>query len=217
MKKLLSIAIILSTTKCFAQFEASRISAGLSANYMYFFKQHIGLLGTKFDLGYRYSDKVNGYLSYTYSTPIKTKSEYSSNSSGIGSFTVPTEITTKISTVSIGGQYFFNDNPEAFSLYSPIGASLILGSYTEKSTGPSTPTGYAFPNEGNPKESFTSIMMFGGIGASYPAGPVNIFADASIAIPANRVNGEYVEVNIDSHLIFNVGIRIPFGKPDFDY
>jgi hypothetical protein len=97
-----------------------------------------------------------------------------------------------------------------------VGASLILGSNYEKSTGNSTPAGFGLPEGYSDKEKFSSFMMYGGIGAMYPLGPVKLFADAAIAIPANQVNGAAVDVNIDSHLLFNVGVRIPFGTPDSD-
>jgi hypothetical protein len=215
MKKIfLSFGFLYSIASS-AQFDASKISAAVSGNYMSFFKEKVNITGAKIDLGYRYSEKMNGVLSFTYSFPLKTKSSYSSyTGSGSGTYTIPTEASTKVSTISLGAQYFVLSNPESFSLYLPVGASLVLVSESEKATGASTPVGFTLPDQG--KVSFSSFMIYGGIGGTYPIGPVNIFADANIALPANNVNGTVVEVNLSSHLLFNVGVRIPFGKPDFD-
>jgi lipoprotein-anchoring transpeptidase ErfK/SrfK len=214
MKKIFFLLSLLSSLYSQAQFSASNMSAAVSGNYMSFFKQKIKVAGAKVDLGYQFSEKVVGALSFTYSAPLKSASSYYYG--GTNSYTIPTEAVTKISTISLGAQYFILANTEALSVYVPIGASLIIGSNSETATGKSTPAGYTLPDGYSEKEKFSSFMMYGGIGAMYPVGPIKLFADAAIAIPANQVNGAAVDVNIDSHLLFNVGVRIPFGTPDND-
>ncbi len=215
MKKTILLFSLLSSLYSQAQFNTANMSAAVSGNYMSFFKQKINIVGAKVDLGYQFSEKVVGVLSFTYSAPLKEVSSFSSFS-GSTPYTIPTENVTKISTISLGAQYSILANTEGLSVYVPVGASFIMGSFFEKSTGNSTPAGFSLPAGASDKERFSSFMMYGGIGAIYPIGPVKLFADAAIAIPANQVNGAVVDVNIDSHLLFNVGVRIPFGVPDSD-
>ncbi len=212
MKKIFFLLFVSSALIGKAQFSASNLSAGISGNYLSFFKSKFSTVGAKVDLGYQYSEKLTAILSYTYSSPIKSASSYYFG--GTSSYTIPTEISTKISTVSLGVQYFLKANPEGLSVYLPVGASFIFGGSTGKATGPSVPAGNSLPAGYTEKEKFSSYMMFGGIGAMYAIGPVKLFADGGVAIPANNVNGAYVEVNVDTHLFANVGVRIPFGIPD---
>ena len=115
MKKTILLFSLLSSLYSQAQFNTANMSAAVSGNYMSFFKQKINIVGAKVDLGYQFSEKVVGVLSFTYSAPLKEVSSFSSFS-GSTPYTIPTENVTKISTISLGAQYSILANTEGFSL-----------------------------------------------------------------------------------------------------
>ncbi len=212
MKKILFLFVAFTAIESKAQFSVSNLSVGVSGNYMSFIKIKNSSVGAKADIGYQLNDVVTAHVSYTYTGPFKTASQYVYNNGSFG-YRIPTEVTNKISILSIGVDYSIKSNPEGISFYVPITASLILGNNSAKATGASIPAGNELPESYARAEKYKSYMIGAGIGVKYPVGPVQLFADGGIAFPANKVGETEVDVNVSSYLVANVGIRIPFGTP----
>ena len=62
MKKIFFLLFVSSALIGKAQFSASNLSAGISGNYLSFFKSKFSTVGAKVDLGYQYSEKLTAIL-----------------------------------------------------------------------------------------------------------------------------------------------------------
>lgn len=216
MKKtvVLMVAIAFATVSQ-AQFDAANLYASVSGNYTMYkgdFQQKTP--GVKLDIGYSFSEKVRGALGFTYHLPIKGASTVTA-SNGISSTSVPSEIVYNFTTISVLGNYTFGESEEnPVSFYSPLGVALVMTKYKENLKG-TLPTGYAATDQLEPGKESGFVMNLG-LGAQYNFGSARAFADASLVLPANQVNNQYVANVIPSHLVFNAGIRIPFGARSSD-
>lgn len=214
MKKtfLLMIAVTFAVVSQ-AQFDVANLYASVSGNYTMYkgnFQQKTP--GVKLDVGYSFSEKVRGALGYTYHMPIKIASEIS-GSNGINTTSVPSEVVYNFTTISAIGNYTFGQSEEStVSLYSPLGVAYVMVKYKENFKA-SLPSGYTATDQLEPGKESGFVMNFG-LGAQYNFGAARLFADASLVLPANQVGNQYVENVIPSHLVFNVGVRVPFGARD---
>ena len=91
-----------------------------------------------------------------------------------------------------------------------VGAGLILVNYEEQLKG-SVPPGSS-PIDQVEKTNENGFTINLGLGGQYSFGRPKIFAEAQLALPANQVNGAYVENVIPAHIIFNVGVRFSLGQ-----
>ena len=210
---LLWASIVASTAT--AQIDASNFSASFSGNYtMYKGNFKKSTPGAKIDIGYSASEKVRFSLGYSYHAPIKVPSTIST-SNGSDLKDVASEIKYNFSTISFAANYtFINTEEDIFSIYVPVGASYVIAKYKEESK-VAYPQGYTPLNQLEPGKE-TGFTINAGLGAQYNLGTVRVFGDAGFAIPANQANGQYIQNNIPVHLVFNAGIRIPFGMRDFE-
>lgn len=216
MKKtaVLMMAIAFATVSQ-AQFDAANLFASVSGNYTMYkgdFQQKTA--GVKLDLGYTFSEKIRGALGYTYHLPIKVPSTVTAGN-GLNTTSVASEVVYNFTTISVLGNYTFGaseENPASF--YAPLGVGFVMTKYKENLTA-AMPAGYAEQDQLDPGKESGFVMNFG-LGAQYNFGVARAFADASLVLPANKVNNQYVENVIPSHLVFNVGVRIPFGARSSD-
>ena len=211
---MLVVALIIATTAT-AQFDPANFSASISGNYTMYkgdFQQKTP--GAKIDIGYSLSGKARISAGYTYHAPIKEPSSITVTNGGEFK-TLASEVKYKFSTISLTGTYtLIQTEEDPFSMYVPVGLSYVTAKYSEAATEP-FPAGYTAVDQVAPgKETGFTINV--GVGAQYNIGTLRVFADAGVGLPANQTNGQYTENNIPAHLVFNVGVRIPFGVRDFE-
>ena len=91
---------------------------------------------------------------------------------------------------------------------------MVLVNYKEKLKG-TIPAGQQPVNQIEPghQSGFTINL---GLGTQYAIGNIKPFANAGIAIPANKVNDQYVANVIPLHFMFNAGVRIALGHGSND-
>ena len=196
-----------------AQFESSNLYGSVSGNYTMFkrdFKQKTA--GVKIDVGYSFTEKIRAAIGYTYHAPIKVA--YSTQvTNGIDVQYINSEIVYNFSTISLLANYTFSQSEEQpISFYAPVGIGYIMVKYKEKLK-QAVPAGYNTVNQLEPGKESGFVMNFG-LGGQYNFGTFRAFVDASLVLPANTVNGQYVENAITTHLVFNAGVRIPIGARD---
>ena len=198
-----------------AQFDAANLFGSVSGNYtMYKGEFQQKTPGVKLDLGYSFSEKIRGALGYTYHLPIKVPSTVTAGN-GVNTTSVASEVVYNFTTISVIGNYTFGESEEnPVSLYAPLGVGYVMTKYKEELKA-AMPNGYAEQDQLEPGKESGFVMNFG-LGAQYNFGAIRAFADASLVLPANQVNNQYVENVIPSHLVFNAGIRIPFGARSND-
>jgi hypothetical protein len=216
MKTIASLVMgILFACSASAQFDVSNFSASLSGNYTMYkkdFKESTP--GIKLDLGYSIDEKTRIMLGYTYQMPIKVASVITSTD-GIESTETPSEVKFDFTTISLAGNYsFINSEEEKFNLYGILGASLVMVKYKEEPKSP-LPAGTIDSDQAEPgKENGFVINL--GLGAQYNLGTIRLFADGGIGIPANQTGNTYTYNPIPFHILFNAGVRIPFGTREFE-
>ena len=87
---------------------------------------------------------------------------------------------------------------------------LVLVSYKEKLKGTAPAGEDPMYDVVSGKDNGFTINL--AVGTQYAmGGRMRLFADAGIALPANSVNGQYVENVIPSHFMFNAGVRFSLG------
>jgi len=209
------LAMVLCTSVAHAQFDVANFSASLSGNYTMYkkdFKENTP--GIKFDLGYSLNDKTRIGLGYTYHMPIKIPSVITSFD-GSNETQTPSDYKFNFTTISFVGNYtFINTEEDVFSLYGMVGGSFVMVKYKEEPRSP-LPTGTIDSDQGEAgKENGLAINL--GLGAQYNLGTLRIFADAGVGIPSNQANDLYISNPIPFHIIFNAGVRIPFGQRSFE-
>jgi len=210
MKKNLLILVIgmITVSAANAQIDFSNMRVDVGMNYtMYKGDFQEKTPGVKVRLSVPASEKAVLGLGFTYGFPIKIPSEVTFSGGG----TVPSEIVYKFKTISLEFDYYFGgENEEGFSIYASGRAGLVLVNWKEelKGNAPSgqTPEDLLDPGSDN---GFSLNLALGG---QYSLGKIRLFGDAGIAVPANQVNGQYVENVIPAHFVFNAGIRISLGQ-----
>ena len=209
MKKAIFIsAFILVSQLSKAQLDFSNSRIELAGNYTMYrgdFGQNTP--GAKIRFSVPTGDRFTVGLGFTYSSPIKEASTVSYNPSG----SVPSELVFNFKTISLEGNYYFGgENENGFNAYGMGGVSLVLVNYKENLKG--TPPSGGIPIDLVESTSENGFTINLGLGAQYSLGRPKIFGEAQIAIPANQVNGQFVENVIPGHFIFNVGIRFALGN-----
>ena len=210
MKKNLFILVIamITTLTAGAQLDFSNIRVDVGANYTMYkgdFQQKTP--GAKVRVSLLANEKIAVGLGFTYGFPIKIPTTVTYTGGG----TVPSEVIYNFKTISLDVNYYFGgEKEEGFSVYGAGGAGLVLVGFKEKIKG-TAPAGQEPQDQLEPgTETGFSINL--GLGGQYALGNAKIFADAGIALPANQVNGQYVENVIPAHFIFNIGVRFSFGS-----
>ena len=210
MKKNLLILVItmITVSAANAQLDFSNMRVDVGANYTMYkgdFQQKTP--GVKVRLSVPAGEIGALGLGFTYGFPIKFPSEVTFS----GGSTVASEIVYKFKTISLEFDYYFGgENEEGFNIYASGRGGLVLASYKEELKG-NAPSGESPIDllEPGSENGFTLNLALGG---QYSLSRIKIFGDAGIAIPANQVNGQYVENVIPAHFMFNAGIRIPLGQ-----
>jgi len=189
----------------------AQFSVGANANYT-MYKQDFqkSTPGVGIRAGYEFSEKNGAYLGFTYGSPIKENSELVLIDGTNGnSESVPSEINYKFKTVSLwANRTFVGDAESTGKFYGSFGASFVMVNYKEEAKekyGSNLSPVYEL--EG--KENGFTINL--GLGGEYKIGKPAIFAEAGIALPANKVGNEYVENYIPTHFTLNLGVRLSIG------
>ena len=200
-----------------AQFSINNFSASASGNYtMYKGDFQEKTSGVKLGLGYSFSEKARLELAYTNHFAIKRPSSID-YSDGITSGSVNSEFKYNFSTVSLALNYTIVHAEESkFSLYALVIFSLVAVKYEENPKTP-LPAGTIQSNQAAPGKD-NGICGGVGVGAQYNFGPVRVFGDAGLSFPNNTNDGYYYTTYnynpIPVHIVFNLGVRVPFGKRD---
>lgn len=208
------IILSLSAT-LFVMAASAQFSVGVNANYtMYKGDLQKATPGAQIRASYAASEKTAVQLSFTYGVPIKYASFLTLESnSGSDSKTINSEIAYKFKTINLVGHYgFLGDDETTAKLYGIVGAGLVLVSYDEK------------PKESYDHNAYTASDLLSGkvngftlnfgLGGEYKLGAPSIFAEAGLALPANQVNGTYVENVIPGHFIFNAGVKFDLSSAE---
>lgn len=209
MKKTVLIAMFLmSAFLSNAQIDFANTRIELAGNYTMYkgdFQQNTP--GAKLRIAVPASEKITLGLGFTYGFPIKYASSVSLDPSGEAA----SELVFKFKTISFDASYFFGGEKEnGFNVYGQVGAGLILVNYEEQLKG-SVPPGSS-PIDQVEKTNENGFTINLGLGGQYSFGRPKIFGEAQLALPANQVNGAYVENVIPAHIIFNVGVRFSLGQ-----
>ncbi|MET0393832.1 MAG: hypothetical protein ABW019_11860 [Chitinophagaceae bacterium] len=204
MKKLLLVFTgIFAVAAASAQISFSDLRLDVGGSYT-MYKGDFGQnnAGAKIRFSLPVNEKAAFGLGFTYGFPIKTASEVMLT----GGSTVPSEFVYNFKTITLDGDYYFGgEKEEGMSVYASGRMGLVLVSMKEKIKG-SIPSGQQPVNQLEPvsENGFTLGLSLGG---QYAFGNAKLFADAGIVLPANQVNGAYVDNVIPSHFAFNLGLR----------
>ncbi|HVG11967.1 MAG TPA: hypothetical protein VM843_03135 [Flavisolibacter sp.] len=215
-KTFLSLAGVLSLTIASAQFDASQLTVGVAGNYhMYKGNMQKSAPGAHVRLGYDLSEKSTIGLGFTYTSPLKYASEVQLMDQSGSTSSVASEITYKFKTFSLMGNYhLIGDNETSGSLYAAVGGGYVMVNYEENITGTYDKDSQQ-PMDLVEKGSENGLVMNFGLGGQYTIGRPIVFAEAGLALPANKVGNQYVENSIPSHFTFNLGIKLPLGSRDY--
>lgn len=211
MKLKLTLALLALSTMGFSQVSLSDFTVGAAGNYtMYKGDFQKSVAGIKAEVGYGMLKKVGFTLGFTKGFAIKSPSTISS-SNGIDSKQTASTIKTSISTITLQTKYRFVGSDEGnFSIYLPVGASLVMANSKEEQT-EAIPAGYTATDQMETTKQ-SGFTMNGGLGFMYKIGAPMVFGEVGVAIPANQVNNTYVTNVIPAHYIFNVGVRFSLGQ-----
>lgn len=192
----------------------SQFSVGAAANYTSYkgdFQK--ATPGGHIRLGYGVSEKFTANLGFTYGMPIKQASAVMVADDMGNTMDVASEIKFNFKTFSLLANYrFIGDEETAANFYGQFGAGLVLINYKEDITGSYDKNTYQHPQDLIEKSNESGFTLNFGLGGEYRIGTPSIFAEAGIALPANKVNNSYVENVIPTHFVLNLGIKIPFGN-----
>ena len=209
MRKKLCLAMlaVAVATIAHAQFDFSSTRVDVGANYsMYKGDFQKSTPGAKLRVSVPYSNKAALGLAFTYGIPVKFPSSVAHTGGG----SIPSEIVYNFKTITLDADYFFGgEKEEGFSFNANAGAGLVLVSYKEKLKG-TIPSGEDAIDQLEPGHQSGFTLNFG-LGTQYAIGKIKPFANAGIALPANKVNDQYVVNVIPMHFTFNAGVRIALG------
>lgn len=204
------------TTVLFIMFISSQAYSQISLGGQLSYQKMSGManfgLGVKGD--YAVSDKNMASFGFTYYLP-KTLASYNTSAVALDPFTTSTlsqdvSITEKISFINIfveGKRYFVGETDGDFNVYGLFGigytraaVSVDVGSYDENLYS----LDYAYENY-----SISQLTLNFGIGAEKNLEFGYLFFDFKLDLPANKQNGQTVEIKLPASLKLNLGIRIP--------
>lgn len=113
--------------------------------------------------------------------------------------------------VSLDGKKYFGDGSyEDGGLYGFLGLGLTIAQFRYEIDAYDKTKYEATPFDENSKESFIQYIIRGGLGYERSLDFASIFAEGVLNIPANNVNGQYVEIQIPLSAGLHAGIRFPF-------
>ncbi|HEX2627599.1 MAG TPA: hypothetical protein VHM26_01260 [Chitinophagaceae bacterium] len=207
-KMLIAMFIVMGTlSTAHAQLDFSQLRIDIAGNYT-MYKGDFGesTPGAKLRLSLPMNEKVALGIGFTYGFPIKVPSEVAHTGGG----TTASEIAFKFKTITLEGDYYFGEEKEeGLNVYASGRIGFVLVSYKENLKG-TIPAGEE-PLYMVEKTNESGFTINGALGLQYSLGNAKIFGDAGFALPANQVNGQYVENVIPAHLMFNVGLRFSLG------
>lgn len=180
-----------------------------------------GNSGLNFRLSYNRSEKgtING--GFIYGLPLKFNYQITATASSNQTDpffndedAIEVDAAEKISfkTFYLNYNYFFlKDNEEPFGMYGIFGAGLVAVSSETEIIGKYDKSKYNLAYEPE-KESYFGFMIHLGLGTQFNFGPLSVFGEGLIGIPANRVNNQEVENVIPFNAGVNVGTKYTFGS-----
>ena len=158
-------------------------------------------------------EKTAFYVDFNYYLGASQSSQTTVHA--LSSQTYPSSMNIDIKTTISGmgfsagyRRYLINDvSEEGFKMYFQAGLGILL--FSEVSTTDAVNPMYDSPSL-DPATA-TGITLGGGIGFEYSlASKINIFVEGNIAIPANKSNGQTIEVEIPITLQPKFGVRYHF-------
>lgn len=191
---------------------SAQLSVGAYTNYT-MYKGNVGRNAAGFGVRAAYQAEKNGYsLSFTNGMPMKynTTTYLNSNTSAGSTKEVAAEQKLTFRAIQLAAtRTLIGDEESTGRFYGGVGAGFVLASYSETITGSYDKTAYSQMEGSNGSENgFTLNVLAGG---EYKLGMPTLFAEAGIALPANKVNDQYVANYIPAHFMFNVGVKFQLG------
>ncbi|HEX8545420.1 MAG TPA: outer membrane beta-barrel protein, partial [Cytophagaceae bacterium] len=195
----------------------AQFGIGLGYNYTKYLGDFgEGNSGLNIRASYNLSEKgtING--GFVYGLPLKyntTMTAYSSSSMTSPSYVeVEGEQQLSFKTFYLNySRFFVKDNEEPFSVYGLVGAAVIVANFESKVKGSYDKTLYNLSGQGE-SESFTGFMIHAGIGAQFNFGPMSVFTEGILGIPANKVGNADVEITVPFNAGINLGTKYTFGS-----
>ena len=126
-----------------------------------------------------------------------------------------TPVAWRYKTITLDADYFFGgEKEEGTSFNANLGAGLVFVNYKEKLKG-TPPAGEQplYPMENGDQTGFTINL---GLGTQYAIDDIKVFANAGVAIPANKVNDQDVGNLIPLQIMLNTGVRFALGQGSND-
>jgi len=213
MKKLYSTLILMILIGTSLQVNA-QISLGGQVSYLKLFGESgINGIGLGINGGYAYKDDIYSYGGFNYYLP-KT---FEDNTYGYARdiATEPEEIiiesTYKVSMIHIyvgARKYFVGDTESDFGVYGLVEAGYLMVPIKSE-VGTYNKSLYFINEEEVSKEILGNFTIDLGIGAEKDFGFGYLFGDLKLNLPANRANGQVVEIVIPASVSINVGVRLP--------
>lgn len=208
-KMLIAVFVAVGTVSAaHAQLDFSQLRIDVAGNYT-MYKGDFGesTPGAKLRLSLPMNEKIALGLGFTYGLSIKVPSVVSHTGGG----TAESEVAFKFKTITLEADYYFGEEKETgLNVYASGRIGFVLVNYKEKLKG-TIPAGEE-PLDMVEKTNESGFTINGALGLQYSLGSAKIFGDAGFALPANQVNGQYVENVIPAHLMFNVGLRFSLGS-----
>ena len=193
---------------------SAQFSVGVNANYSkYGGNLSRGATGVGIRASYQ-QERTGGFLSFTNGFPITQVGTISitDNTNGT-SKEVAAEAKLSFKTISlIGTRTLIGDAETAGKFYLGFGASFVIAKSTETIKESYDQAVYTAPEMYNDSE--TGFTINGLLGGEYKIGRPIIFAEAGFALAANQVNNTYVENVIPTHMVFNLGLKLPLTNND---
>lgn len=213
--------VYLSALGLFALAAASaQLSVGAHANYtMYKGSLQKSAPGGGVRFGYSFTPKSTALLGFTMAAPITEPSSVTLMDDNGNSKTAASEFRYKFKTIHLLAQYaFVGDEETRGKFYGMAGAGYVIASYNEQMTEDYDKSVYQ-PIDLVDKGSENGFTLNFGLGGEYGVGAEGtgprIFSEAALALPANQQNGSYVENNIPSHFMFNLGVKFTIGGGNY--
>lgn len=205
---------LLSCSTLFAILTASaQFSAGIGGTYsMYKGEFQKSAPGIQARLAYQLQDRSRLGLNVTYGLPITQSYPLTLQSNnGSASKDVTAEDSYKFLTFDLMGNYdFIGDQDATVSVYGKFGIGLVLVNYDQTIKDNYDKNTFSAPEMGSGSVNGFTLNL--GLGGEYNLGRSAIFAEAGIALPANKVNYSFYYNPIPFNINFSLGARYKFGE-----
>ncbi len=219
MKKLskLALTVILILTLSAASEAQIRVGGGLSF-IKFFGGSTYKNLGFGINGEYDLNDKTGLYVGFNYYLPNSTSG--TTVVTALSSATVPSFVSVNEKTsqslmqINLGGKKYLGTNMyKGFGFYAFAQLTILLNSVTTTVDDNYDKLAYAPSGTTSGSESLSSLNIGIGVGASGNVGKkIMVFGNLGLNIPANKVNGQNVEVTMPASLIIDAGVKYSLGK-----